>query len=366
MPSTAISCRLVCHSPKQHIQQVYTGLSMLHRRGLIDLTQEIVSHDTVNPGTAQHLRDAAATHARVIVNDAVTVHYDMHDAQDINVRDLATCDYYFKRSYSRDYAGSLGSEGTKILPFGLNYHVLPNFLDLFAVRRAIRLPRTTQERIAAFRQALDVGNRLAFYPRVRELESPPNLDATPQVLFLVTAYDPYDNPDRSAEKIEERQQTNATRAQCIRLLRQEFGNRFLGGFNHNAYTVKHYPDCLASTANATDKAAYIRTLKAHAICVATTGLHGSIGWKFAEYVACARAIVTERLVYEVPGALTAGRHYLEFSSPSECVEQAQRLVADQSLCGEMMTANALYYRDHLRPDTLMMNSLLTALSMTVH
>lgn len=36
------------------------------------------------------------------------------------------------------------------------------------------------------------------------------------------------------------------------------------------------------------------------ICITTTGLHRSIGWKFAEYIAASKAIVTEKLNYS-PG-----------------------------------------------------------------
>jgi hypothetical protein len=140
------------------------------------------------------------------------------------------------------------------------------------------------------------------------------------------------------------------------------GTRFLGGFNHNAYTTAAYEDCLVKNAAITEKESYLRTLRSFPICIATTGLHGSNGWKLAEYVACAKAILSEPLVYEVPGGFAPGRNYLEFMSPGQCVEQAHRLLADQNLRNELMTANALYYRAHLRPDSLVLNSFLMALS----
>jgi hypothetical protein len=357
-----ISCRLISHSSGSHIQQVYTGLSMLHRSGLIELTQQMTVDQVRSAEAPQHLRDAAATHARVVLNDAVTVQYDMHDAQDIDVRDLDSCDQYFKRSFSASYVKTLSRGSEKVRPFGLNCHVLPDFADLFAARRAMRMHSGGKARMQALREALDAGNRLRFYSRVRELESLPDYALPPRVLFLVTAYDPHDHPDRSAEKIEERMHNNETRAQCIRLLRKELGPAFVGGFNHNDYTLRHYKDCLVADASTTEKKNYIRTLMSHSICVATTGLHGSIGWKFAEYVSCARAIVSERLRYQVPGDLSPGRNYLEFASPAECVEQALRLMADRDLRNDMMTANSLYYRAHLRPDALLLNSLLAVLS----
>lgn len=351
------SCRLRWHSASAHIQQVYTGLAMLHRAGSITLTQERVNPPAAREEVAQHLRDAGRTHASVVVNDTLTVHYDMHDACEIDLRDLDACDYYVKRSFSASHVATLPRGADKVLPFGLNYHVLPDFADAFAVRRVPGSTTGIGDRVAALRQALNAGSGFTFYPRVREFESAPTPALEPGVLFLATAYDPHDKPDRSAEKIEEREHANETRAQCIRLLRQELGQGFLGGFNHSAFTQQRYPDCLAADARVTDKKNYLRMVRAHPVCVATTGLHGSTGWKFAEYVAGARAIVSEPLRYAVPGEFASERNYLEFASPADCVEQALRLVADSALRERMMEANARYYRIGLRPDALLLNSL---------
>lgn len=334
---------------------------MLRRSGRIELTQDVVRRPPPRVEAAWHLRDVAAMHARVVVDGAITVHYDMHDAQDIDPQDLDRCDVYIKRSFSSAYVGALSRGAEKVLPYGLNYHVLPDFADRFAAGRGLRLsgPRG---RTYALREALDGGNRLGFYPRVRELESRPDVSSAPRVLFLVTAYDPERRSgQRSPEKSEERERNNEMRAQCIRRLRRELGSRFVGGFIHNDYTRRRYKDCLAIDAGMTRKRDYVETMKSHPICVATTGLHGSIGWKFAEYIACARAVVSERPMYEVPGGLAAGRNYLEFATPDQCVANSVRLLDAPSLCREMMTANALYYRTSMRPDVLVLNTLLSAL-----
>lgn len=352
--------QLISHSPGTHIQQVYTGLAMLRREGRIDLTQAFVDGCTDRTEAPQHLRDAAVTHARAILNDSVRVHYDMHDAQEIDRRDLDACDVYFKRSYSKAYAETLAQDAGKVVPFGLNYHVFPDFPDPLGVRRVAHFRDHPKGRLFALREALDTQNWLTFHARVRMLEADPDPTLPPRVLFLATAYDPHDRADRSPEKCEERHHNNEVRAQCIRRLRKELGPAFLGGFNRNAYTAREYQDCLATDDRVTDKKNYIRALKSHPICIATTGLHGSIGWKFAEYVACARAIVSEPLVYDVPGDLAAERNYLEFRTPDECAAQAMKLVEDSALREAMMTANARYYRAWLRPDVLLLNSLETA------
>jgi hypothetical protein len=90
------------------------------------------------------------------------------------------------------------------------------------------------------------------------------------------------------------------------------------------------------------------------------GLHQSIGWKFAEYVAASKAIVSETLHYDVPGAFGEGRNYLSFRTPEECVEAVSRLIRDDRLRQMIMRNNWNYYRRHVRPDRLVLGSLMAA------
>ena len=192
------------------------------------------------------------------------------------------------------------------------------------------------------------------------MQAAPNLRADPNVLFLVAAYDPYDDPSRSQEKIEDRIFINETRARCIRLLKDALGPRFTGGFSPSRYAAEQYPDLVVAR-DSTSQVQYLRTLRSFPICVATTGLHGSTGWKLAEYVAFSKAILSERLVYDVPGTFAPGRNYIEFTSPEECLNGAVRLIEDVALRQKLMQSNAAYYRDYLRPDALVRNALTTAL-----
>lgn len=354
-----IECRLIVHSPlAEHRQQLETGFAMLERRGLVRLTQSFA--DPVPVPLDQHLRDSAGTHLRVVVNGRLRLHYDLHDAHEIHPLNIERCDFYFKRSFLRSYVEAMPAWPAKVLPLGLNYSVLPDFADSAAFERALRLGGGFAGKLAAALEALDAGNRLRFSGRLRHLEALPKPAMGPRVLFLVNAYDPHARRDRSPRKVEEYRAINEMRARCIRRLRAAFGSRFLGGFSHNAYTERAYPDLLVERHAVTRRRHYLRTLAGHPICVATTGLHGSTGWKFAEYVATARAIVSEPLTYEVPGPLAEGDHYLAFRDPDGCAEACARLVEDHDLRTRLMVANARYYRSHLRPDVLVLNTLLEA------
>jgi len=178
---------------------------------------------------------------------------------------------------------------------------------------------------------------------------------------MATAYDPYDKPDRPKEKIEGRIHDNEVRAACVRILRKELGPKFHGGFIHNRYTTEKYKDVLIDNPADGEKENYLKILEKFPICIATTGLHGSIGWKFAEYVAFSKAIVSEKLHYEIPGSLRPKQNYLEFSSPEECVEQSIKLINDRELRNEMMTNNFEYYRHYVKPDMLVLNALSIAI-----
>ncbi len=178
---------------------------------------------------------------------------------------------------------------------------------------------------------------------------------------MVTAHDPHDDPLRAKAKLDERAHINQVRANCIRMLRAELGPQFYGGFRHNPYTVKSYKDVLLDDPRNARKQRYLEIVQQFPICIATTGLHGSIGGKFGEYVALSKAIVSEKLQYEVPGTLQSERNYLEFSSPERCVEQSMRLINDEQLRMNLMLNNSYYYQNFLRPDMLVFNAIAIAM-----
>jgi hypothetical protein len=72
-------------------------------------------------------------------------------------------------------------------------------------------------------------------------------------------------------------------------------------------------------------------------------------------------VVSETLHYSVPGGFLSGRNYLAFDDPAQCVEQVARLVADPAATYAMKVANYRYYHAYVRPDRLVLNTLMIAL-----
>jgi hypothetical protein len=356
-----LTCHLFVQSNLAHLQQVYTGFHRLHRRGVIRLSQTLIAPTTNDPARPPHLRDAWRAHLQVVVNDRLKLFYDVHDSFEIDELALARSDAYFKRSYAPHFARTPAYRG-KVFPLGLNYHVFDDAADPFDLQRMALEDSWSERLVTALRYTgLDRWLPLVYLPRVSNTQGHPDYTAEPRALFMTRAYAPEAAP--SPEKAAERERLNAMRANCIRALRAAFGARFYGGFEVEPYAQTHYPDCLIPAEHMARKRRYLRLLADFPIGVTTRGLHDSNGWKLAEYVACARAIVTERLAYQPPGPFACGSNYLEFTSPEECVAAVAQLFDQPALRHQLMTNNYRYYHAYLKPEALVLNSLATALSL---
>ena len=157
----------------------------------------------------------------------------------------------------------------------------------------------------------------------------------------------------------EREAINKKRIELVRALKKKYGKMFIGGIKNDAYARNVCPD-LVLDEKLTRKKRYLSIMKKCGICIATTGLHESTGWKFAEYVAAGKAIVSEPLHYEVFGEFIAGKNYLEFNSTEECINQIEILLSDSKLRHFIEKANRKYYKNYERPDKQIQNALLLA------
>lgn len=98
-------------------------------------------------------------------------------------------------------------------------------------------------------------------------------------------------------------------------------------------------------------------MKECSICITTIGLHFSNVWKLGEYVSQGKAIITEKMIYEVNGNFNKGDNYLEFESPDELVDQVNKILSNKKYMKSMMNKNNEYYRMYLAPDKVVFNAL---------
>jgi hypothetical protein len=355
-----IECTLLCSSNARHLQQIYAGFNILHRKQVASVRYVIDRKLLADRSVPDHVRKSRQSILLARVNDR-SVAYDTMDGKNIDEQVLAEVDFYFKRSFSaeavKDYP-----HGARIYPLGLNYLVYNDDFHPSGFKRLV-LEKGLVEKInhlMTICHADRVCRSNAFYrPRLESCQDFPRVTQQPKILFMARTWDPRTSTRK--EKVDELHAINEMRARCIASLRAEFKEHFFGGFHHDDYSRRFYRDYLVTDRRQTEKSKYMETLRRFPICVATTGLHGSIGWKFAEYLAFAKSIISEPLNYAGTGDLQAGRNYLLFTTPLECVEAAHRLFCNDALRTEMMMNNFHYYQTALRPDVLVFKSLQAAL-----
>ena len=318
--------------------QIVTGLCMLHRQGAIRLRWMPVADRSIRPVAAIVEVETGGRRVAFDMSDGYNFDRSMYDSY------LDGCDALFKRSFSREMNAGLRN-AHKMFPLGFNYNV---------VHRCAPADRSTRLKNLAKRVLPGRNPEWAIFNH-RRFEFRPRVTTPPRIIFAARLWAPdLDDPALNRE----REEINATRVAIIRRLRRLYGEQFTGGLYDNPIARILAPELILPDSQ-TDRVNYLKTMHRCDICVASTGLHGSIGWKMGEYVAAGRAIVTERMLYEVPGDYTEGRHYLSFDTPDECLAHIDRLADDPSLRLEMMTANHDYYNRWLRPDRLVANALFT-------
>jgi len=359
--SAPLECRLMFSSSSFMLEQVIAGFAMLGRDGRLRLSAARA------PNYVAGVLAPPKLEARL--NGRLALVYDVRDDAGYFEEALAGCDFYFKRSYDPG-AAAAHPHGHKLAPLGLFYGVYSE--GDFWRRRALWSLLTCRPgdarwvaaqivRSSALLSRLFAANNGRYACALANFEGTPKADPVSGVLLLTQTWDPAEVHDNPA-KAEQREAINEMRAGCIRKLRQEHGPHFLGGFSPSAYARRYFPDCVVADPRQTRKLAFIRAIRQASICVTTMGLHRANGARLGEYVAGARAIVTERLNFAVPGHFEAGANYLDFTTPDECVAATVALRDDPARRQAMMARNQEYYRAYLRPDVLIWNTLQAALA----
>jgi hypothetical protein len=335
---------VVVAANSQHLYQVISGFLMLQRAGVVDVTLRYQPDHRASLPTS-HIVELQLT-------DGTRIAYDMIDGYNFvgpaRFEDyLATVDCYFKRSFDPGAHAAI-PHASRIVPFGLNYPVTVKhrFFAHFGSPGVRGLP----ERAA----------RMVLGPRsldVARFEDVPHACTDAHVIFQTRTWDPAEIENE--EQQVEREHMNALRVACVRRLRREFGPRFQGGLMPTPHARANFPDCVL-TPDLASKRRYMRALKTADICVASAGLYGSNGWSLGEYTAASKAIVSQHLKYTVP-AFMDGRNYLGFATADECVQGVAALVDDPQRLQAMKVENYAYYHRYLRPDRLVLNTLLMAM-----
>jgi len=308
-----------------HHWSIWCGLTALHHLGSIELSY------TTKPAPAGSglWLDVEDRDTR----EQKTIWVDISDRAPADAERRRAADSSWVRNASEPVGRPLGF----VAPMRSGFESSRRYLASATIA-AVRSLRPND-----FRRSISALALTPFALPLSEFESRPG--GAPRILFQTGAWDPQLGSDPT-----DRHQINMARATLIRRLRAEYGERFTGGFRADPYAVETYPDLLAT--GPTDRLEYLHLMKQNAIVVSSTGLHGSIPWKLAEYLAASRAIVSEPIANRVPCSLTGVIEF--FSSPDDCIETIEALLADSSMCEARQQAAGALWRKEVRPDRLLL------------
>ena len=367
-----ISCRFYLpglrRSVSSHIAQVVFGFLKLARDGVVDLSFSDESG-----------KDFPACSWLAEINGK-RVCYDTADANLNTPEEIDTLlehkfDFIFKRSFAPEIAGEVKNRD-RYLPLGLFYQF---FCPRFGITAVAGGQRTAfSRRFARILRILSGRDGVySLVPCTRKVDKYWTVGSEPEpdidILFTTRLWGDYrtnpkgkyqalplghgacftDAPDWN-ERTEER-------ILLIRECRRLFQRRkIVCGVSDSPLARELCPDLILPH-RVTERGNYRKLIRRSKVCVTTTGLWGSTGGRFTEFVSAGKAIVSSPLCHALPGEFAEGKNYLAFTRKEDFFAQCERLLTDAEEAKQMSMNNAWYHRHYVRPDMLVLNTLKTIL-----
>jgi hypothetical protein len=333
-----------------HASSLVTGLCWLAGAGAIGV--EFVRHpdDADREGADHHVLRLRAEYGDKRKADRIALELS-DSSRRFAMNSLAWCDVYFKRSFHEPDLSAIQDERLrgKIQPLGLNYaarsavatrKMLPDLAS--RVARSLFRPKERASTISMLAQFWRA-------PKPEEFEISPAVPLESGIIFQTRVWEP------SLVKGENIEAINQGRVGLVKALRKEFGERFHGGLYPSAYARANFPDAI-SAMPARHKN-YIAWSKRHLIGVNTRGLHESVAFKFPEYLAGSKCIVSEPIRNANPEPLIEGKHYLAFQANDECVAACAMALESPNLAKELREQAWRYYQKEVEPAAHVLNCL---------
>lgn len=309
----------------RHINQYIYGFLMLQKAGVIKI-EKIVRDSAIKKNIL-----------RATVNGIKFV-YDAEDGAQIERGFFSQADYnWCARYYKRSCSEKLAAQYPKCRPLGFNYSLTPAYGILDYLSQNIRRLRGKGDM------------------RHKDLEALPSLSKQPKILFITGLWDPAEFADPAVQA--EVAQITQNRLDALKVIKSHFAHCSTFGVNGNRDFTRQFASDMILAEKMTDRPYFIKVMKQHDICITTSGLHGSIGGRFGEYIAASRAIISEPLHYNLPGNFADGKNFLSFSDESSLVSSINHLLENHEARYTMMVENRRYYENSLRPDKLILNTL---------
>lgn len=352
---------------------IFAGLKALENQGIVKLKKYNMSSDFATRDIYPH-----RCVIELIANGKILA-YDISDGyQDFDFpqvfdKQLDRIDFYFKSSYAPDFAQQLKNKEkfrNLAMSFGCTYP--GSYFEKAKIRNA--LAENSYKEAAYITLKLSQIQAESDYRKLESRNSYGSYNllhwtrlweydhlTTEHIMEAYPTLTPEQAKEKCEQQIEMLRQTNTERIQTVRILREAFGDRFVGGLSDNATSRKEAPDLITNDPRVSTRDGYLESLRQNYVHILSKGVHGCIGARYGETFANARALITDPLVYEPIGNPEENENFLVYTSPQEILGCAEKLLSNVELIHKMEENNCRYYNEYLRPDVRMLNTLKIAL-----
>lgn len=348
---------------------IFAGLKALENSGIIKVKKYNMSRDFITKENYPH------RYVVELIADGKILAYDISDGyQDFDFpqvfdNQLERIDFYFKSSYDSDFAQKLNNKEkfrNLAMSFGCTYP--ESYFEKAKFKNALAGKSYKEAAYLLLKRS-----QIQSEDDYRKFESNNHYDSYNLLMWtrlweykhlttehIMKAY-PTLTPAQAKEKCEQQieilRQTNKERIHTVRILREAFGDRFVGGLSDNETNRKEAPDLITSDPRIVTRQGYLDSLKQNYIHILSKGIHGCVGARYGETFAAGRALITDPFVYEPLGKLKEGENYLRYTSPEEILTCANALMNDIDTVHRMENNNFRYYNEFVRPDVRILNTL---------
>lgn len=263
---------------------------------------------------------------------------DATDGTDIREVELGWCDIYGKVNCSSNQY--LGKGYNKIIPIGPNFSI--NVFDMpTSIFKAITCLLLSHGRIKDTKDHF-ANYRRQYKYRVKEEVYFPSKSCEKYIFFTSTLW-----------KGDE--ETNIFRKQFIDACMQIEALEFEGGFSPflPGHKVLGYEKYQLSKRYSISE--YINKIKKSSVVFNTPAVYKCHGWKFGEYLALGKAIISTPLSREMPAELVHGEHiHYTDGSTTDNVKSIKYILNNKSYKNELEVNARNYYEKYLSPKSVVL------------
>lgn len=343
-------------SPNHDLYHASCALS-----GLAQLAAEraITLHAKATPALDPHPRALLHIRARNSHGADRSVVIDFADAPDsFSIPALERSDVYFKRSFMAEHIIRLPTHlQPRVRSYGLNFAALDKRAIPLHLRIATHqllqdlLSKGKHKTLSALRKYFQRLGLTYGIPSTTSFERRYLVKANSAnrtVLLQTRLWPP-------RTMIDDMVAVNSNRIALVHTLKTVLGEQFVGGILADAFSISTCPHMLL--VGHKNMREYAKMLKMVEIGIYVRGLHHSLAFKMAEYLAAGLCIVSEPIKHELPVPLEEGVNYLSFRDHDECVKQCIWLQNHPEFATRMRNANIDYYRKWVTPRAHMIRTL---------